>query len=119
MKLILKKKFIQEIHEYENASSSKDLEACIYHLGRAHIISQQSFFLHLYVHWIMFCFAFACLDFREVVGQVLRLLATLPGHLFRRLPKGNIGWSSVGLTEEMDIPEDILELMHPPESQSI
>src|SRR5690606_32429538 len=111
MKLILKKKFIQEIHQYKNSWSSRDYKACVYHLGRAHIISQQSPTLHLYVHWMMFWFALSQLDFKEVAGQILRLLVTLPRHLIGRVPKGNIGWSSVGLTQEMEIPEDILELI--------
>ncbi len=110
MNLKLKKKFIQEIHDYKNSWSSRDYKACIHHLGRAHIISQQSPTLHLYVHWMMFWFALSQCDLREVVGQIVRLIVTIPGHLIGKVPKGNIGWSFVGLTQEMEIPDDIAEL---------
>jgi len=50
-------------------------------------------------------------DLKEVLGQVIRITATVPGHLFGKVPVGNIGWSSVELTQEMSVPPDLNEIL--------
>ena len=49
-------------------------------------------------------------DWREVKGQIIRILATIPGHLFKTIPKGNTGWSIVPLTEKKPLPDDLKKL---------
>lgn len=78
-----------------------------HHLGRAHIISQSFPSLHLYTHFLMLVHALKSRDPRETIGQLLRIAVTLPGHVFGKVPQGNIGWSTVGLTEQMPIPPDL------------
>ncbi len=55
----------------------------------------------------MFEYSWKRKDFSEIRGQLLRMFAVIPGHLFNRLPVGNIGWSSVGLTKKMPLPKDL------------
>lgn len=57
----------------------------------------------------MLHYALSQMNLTEVRGQVLRLIVTLPGHALGKVPQGNVGWSFVGLTEEMPVPEDILD----------
>lgn len=96
-----------ELSLFENALSKQDHALCVLHLGRAHIISQMQWNNHLYVHYLMLCYALPRKDMKEILGQILRLILTLPGHLIQRLPKGNIGWSSVHFNREMEIPHDL------------
>lgn len=66
---------------------------------------------HLYIHFLMFFYAISKEDLREISGQLLRLAVTVPGHLFGRVPKGNIGWATIGLTDEFPIPDDLKEIL--------
>jgi hypothetical protein len=94
-----------EIESSKAAMSYTDLR---YHLGRAHVLSQNNPRKHLWIHWLMFKAAFRYKDAHEIRGQILRLIVTLPGHILGRVPKGNIGWSSVGLMEVMPIDKDLI-----------
>jgi hypothetical protein len=106
------KKYIKkEVLEFRIHESNGNHQKCIEHLGRAHILSQSSILSHFYVHWLMLGYAIRNKDTPEIRGQIVRLLVILPGHLIGRVPKGNIGWSSVGLTQEMPIPDDLRHLL--------
>jgi hypothetical protein len=71
------------------------------------VLSQHRVLLHLAVHLQMFLFALKKFDLRETFGQALKLIITLPGHLAVRVPRGNTGWATVSLTEQMEVPSDL------------
>lgn len=48
---------------------------------------------------------------REIVGQVMRLLATVPGFVFGWIPKGNTGGANVSALKPMAPPEDLRHLV--------
>ena len=108
---IIKEHFLKEISEFQIYKANRNHQKCVEHLGRAHVLSQSSMLSHFYVHWLMLGYALRNKDTPEVRGQMIRLLVILPGHLIGRVPKGNIGWSSVGLTQEMPIPDDFKHLL--------
>jgi hypothetical protein len=89
-----------------------DIEKAKTHLGRAHLLSQKHALYHVYIHFLMLFFAVRNFDLNEILGQTFRIIVTVPGHSLGKVPKGNIGWASVGLTEEMDIPEDLKLLLN-------
>lgn len=105
-----KQKYFQELELYRKASLNKNWEEVVYYLGRAHVLSQSYPFSHLYVHFLMLFASFRFFRLGEISGQLLRVFVTLPGHIIGRVPRGNIGWSTVPLTQEMDIPEDLKPL---------
>ena len=88
-----------------------DHKMVVHHLGRVHILAQNSVVRHMATHFIMFLYALAKCDFKEVMGQSLRLVMTIPAHMIGKLPQGNIGWASVGMTKVMPIPEDLKDVM--------
>ena len=96
-----------EIIQYEKALHAENHELCFYFLGRAHILSQRSAILHIKVHWLMLLYAFKRSDYKEALGQILRMIVTIPGHVLGKVPHGNIGWSTVKLTQPMPLPEDL------------
>ncbi len=100
-------KIKNELDLYHLAYSLRDLEKARTHLGRAHILSQASAIQHLRIHCLMLLYALKTHDLKEVFGQIIRLLVTIPGHILGKVPQGNIGWSTVGLTEKMEVPEDL------------
>ncbi len=103
----LRNLLLREVQLYQNAYRNKDFDLCMIHLGRAHIVSQNKVSFHLYVHYLMLQYAFLRHDLREILGQVLRLIVTIPGHLLGRVPAGNTGWSTVGLIQKMPVPKDL------------
>lgn len=96
-----------ELEKIKAARNSKNHTKCELHFGRAHILSQKNFFVHICIHFTMFMYSFGRRDYKEMRGQLLRALLVVPGHVLRILPRGNTGWSSVGLTEEMTLPKDL------------
>lgn len=105
------RKYIEEQKLFRQALLEGDHKKVVFHLSRVHILSQNSVMRHMATHLIMFLYALLKCDFKEVFGQMLRLVVTIPGHIFGKVPRGNIGWSTVGLTEVMPIPDDLKEVM--------
>lgn len=82
------------------------------HLERAHILSQAHAGAHLRVHGALFAFAWRTRDWREVLGQIPRLLLAVPGSLLGLAPRGNTGGANVGIFTPMPLPEDIQEILN-------
>ena len=91
------------------ALQDREHSQCFYHLERAHILGQRSTTRHTYAHWLMFRAGLEQRDFREVLGQLPRMLASLA---FSRIwvPLGNTGRSRVPAMKPMPIPEDLRHL---------
>jgi Protein of unknown function (DUF3703) len=79
---------------------------CFVHLERAHVLGQRVIGRHTYVHWLMLVAGLRQRDWREVGGQVPRIMAAL---LFSRLwvPLGNTGRARMNALQPMPIPEDL------------
>lgn len=76
-------------------------------LERAHILSQAHPWPHTFVHWRMFVFALRTRNFREALGQVVRMLFAAPGSFLGRAPVGNTGGANVGIFQPMNVPADL------------
>jgi hypothetical protein len=80
-------------------------------LMAAHVVGQHQAALHFDSHRRMLGLAHESRDWREVAGQLLRI-ALLPfGHLLGKLPAGNIGRATVGVTQVMEPPEPVQRLV--------
>jgi hypothetical protein len=92
------------------ALQNRDYSRCFYHLERAHILGQRSVVKHTYSHWLMFRAGLQQRDFKEVLGQIPRMLASL---VFSRIwvPLGNTGRSRVPAMKPMPIPADLRKLL--------
>lgn len=81
------------------------------HLERAHILAQTAFLPHLVSHGRMLALAWRTHDWREVAGQLVRLILAPLGNVTGRLPIGNTGRSTVSAFAPMDIPEDLRAIL--------
>ena len=97
----------REMAAYCTAKAAGEITTAWTALERAHIVSQPYLGPHLSNHWAMFCFAFELRDWREVVGQIVRLALAPLGALTGRIPVGNTGRSNVSAFLEMEIPDDL------------
>lgn len=75
-------------------------------LERAHVLAQRSTARHCYVHWLMLVVGWRQNDYREVVGQLLRILAAA---IFSKVwvPLGNTGRARINAFRPMPIPPDL------------
>ncbi len=70
-------------------------------LMAAHIVGQHAFSLHWRNHVAMLRFALATRDYQEAAGQLFRLSLVPVGHVFQRLPVGNVGRATVNAFKPM------------------
>lgn len=84
-------------------------------LERAHILGQRDLGAHLVTHWWMLKCGWQQRSAKEVIGQLLRLLAVLPGFISGWVPLGNTGGANVSALKPMPLPDDIKALLpaHP------
>lgn len=94
------------------ATAERNTERAFEHLGRAHIISQRYTWRHVYVHWRMLKLGTSIGDWREVGGQLSRILAA---SIFSRIwvPIGNTGRANVSAMKPMPLPDDLRILLDP------
>ncbi len=98
--------YLAELSAANAAASSRQPELAFRYLERAHILSQRHTGQHVGVHWLMLKLGASVGDWREVLGQVSRILAA---SLFSRIwvPIGNTGRANVSALRPMSIPEDL------------
>jgi hypothetical protein len=96
--------------ELRVASTALDHERAFHHLERAHILSQRYTLPHMRVHWRMLRLGIAIGDWKEIFGQVVRIVAAA---LFSRIwiPAGNTGRANVSAFKPMPIPDDLRNLL--------
>ncbi|MGJ3237036.1 DUF3703 domain-containing protein [Marivirga sp.] len=103
----LKPYYKNELIDFRSNLKSKHYQVAWRHLERAHIIGQAFPIQHSYVHWLMLNFGFKIKDFKEVVGQIPRLLVGGVKSFVGKIPVGNTGGANVPPLQPMEIPADL------------
>jgi hypothetical protein len=99
----------REISLAHLALRCRNYDMCFVLLERAHVLAQRSTRRHIYVHWLMVVAGLRRRDYREVIGQLPRILSSV---LFSRVwvPRGNTGRARVNSLRPMPVPEDLRHL---------
>lgn len=84
---------------FEEMKDNNSYELNLGLLEEAHLYSQPYAYLHLLVHWRMFKLSYQHRIWKEVRGQIPRLILAMPGSWFGKAPKGNIGSTKMGIFE--------------------
>lgn len=71
-------------------------------LEEAHLFAQPYAGPHFSVHWRMFILAFKFREYKELLGQIPRLILAIPGSFLGKAPKGNIGSTKMGIFEKRE-----------------
>lgn len=106
----LKIYFDAEIAAYNQEMLQGNLQQAWCHLERAHIIGQAYPFQHTYAHWKMLKFGIRIKSFKEVLGQLPRLLVGGVKSFVGKIPVGNTGGSNVPPLRSLPIPPDIQQM---------
>lgn len=99
-----------ELSLARRALAAHDSERGFHHLERAHILAQRSTLHHAFVHGLMLWTGARHGDYREVAGQLPRIVAAL---MFSRIwvPRGNTGRARVSAFAPMPVPADLRHLI--------
>lgn len=97
-----------ELNAADNASHSADQ---FRHLERAHILSQYSTRDHVRVHWEMLRWARRERDWREALGQILRIVGAATKTAIGLIPTGNTGGANVSPIKPMPVPDDLAAII--------
>jgi arylesterase / paraoxonase len=111
MRSDVKEAYKRELALARQARRARDLEGAVVHLERAHILGQRYLLPHFHTHALLFAVAAQRVDAREMAGQVVRLIAVVPGYLSGWVPKGNTGSANVSALLPMKPPEDLAALV--------
>ncbi len=101
----------KELNDARNASAQQYYQVSWRHLERAHILGQPYPYEHSAVHWKMLCFGIKLKNFKEVMGQIPRLLVGGVKSFVGKIPVGNTGGANVPPLLPMEIPEDLAEII--------
>lgn len=102
------KKFIDaEVEKAKTYFAQNNLDAAFRHLERAHILGQAITYEHTRVHFLMLKIGWERKDWREIFGQIFRIVGASTKTLFGIYPTGNTGGANVSPFKPMPIPEDL------------
>ena len=108
----LKPFYRQELLLAKMEFDKKQYQVSWRHLERAHILAQPYPYEHTAVHWMMLCFGLKLKNFKEVMGQIPRLLLGGVKSFVGTVPTGNTGGANVPPLQPMEIPEDLLAIIN-------
>jgi hypothetical protein len=100
-----------EMSEAKRFYELNEFNSAFYHLERAHILGQNYMIPHTKSHWWMLKVGFKTHDFKEIFGQVTRMIASV---LFSKVwvPTGNTGGAYVSPFKPMPVPDDLNKLIN-------
>ena len=111
MKASVRAAYRAALTQSHDARDRGDHDAAFAALERAHILAQRYLIPHVVTHLLMLRIGWSRRDAREVLGQVARLIATVPGFLTGWVPKGNPGGANVSALRPMPLTGDLAELL--------
>ncbi len=103
--------YLKELEQYRLCLKKENLIHAWYHLERAHVIGQAYPLEHSRAHWLMLKFGFTIKDWKEILGQIPRLLIGGVKSFVGQVPVGNTGGANVPPLQPMPIPPDIQEIL--------
>ena len=100
-----------EVASAARAESDGDPHLAFRHLERAHILGQNSTWLHTQTHFLMMRWGLRQPSGKEVAGQLFRIFGAATKTAFGLVPAGNTGGTDVSPFRTMPIPTDLQTLM--------
>ncbi|MBM0169523.1 DUF3703 domain-containing protein [Altererythrobacter sp. C41] len=101
----------EEYHRSEAARRAGNIGSAWHHLERAHIVAQVRLGPHCGSHLRMLRLAWRLQNWREIRGQIFRLVLAPLGNVTGRLPIGNNGRSNVSAFARMEIEPEIKRVL--------
>lgn len=94
-----------------------DLTTAFRHLERAHILGQSVTTQHTRVHWLMLRIGWKKRDWREILGQLFRIVGASTKTSFGIYPRGNTGGANVSPFKPMPVPAELNIILEDTEAE--
>jgi hypothetical protein len=101
----------EELREAERLTEMLDYRGAFRHLERAHVLGQALTREHTRVHWRMLKVGWRTRSWREVFGQLIRIVGAATKTPFGIYPTGNTGGANVWFFKRMPIPDDLQKIL--------
>ncbi|MEC6823953.1 DUF3703 domain-containing protein [Photobacterium piscicola] len=101
----------REMMRSYRAQKKGDVAAAFRHLENAHVLGQESTYWHVKVHYLMLCWALKQRDFKEITGQLVRIIGAVCLTAIDSAPIGNTGGSNVHALKVMPISAEHAEII--------
>lgn len=106
------KPFIElETENAEKLLKNGDSEAAFRHLERAHVLGQSITSEHTRVHWLMLKSGWKRKNFREIFGQIIRIIGAATKTPFGIYPQGNTGGADVWFFKPLPVPQELQQII--------
>ncbi len=92
-----------EIALAKELATSGELAESFHHLENAHVLGQASTWWHVKVHFLMLLWAIRQRDFRECIGQIVRIVGAATKTAIGLVPAGNTGGSNISPFKKLPI----------------
>lgn len=100
-----------EIERAEKLVAENDLESAFQHLERAHVLGQAITYEHTRVHFLMLKIGLKRRDWREIFGQIFRIIGSATKTPFGIYPAGNTGGANVSPFKRMPVSQDLQTIL--------
>ena len=107
----IKERVDEEITCAEDFLQANDPAAAFRHLERAHVLGQSVTTEHTRVHWQMLKIGWQTKNWREIFGQLFRIVGASTKTPFGIYPTGNTGGSNVYFFKPMPVPNDLQAIL--------
>lgn len=107
----IKKHIDAEIERAEKLVAENDPETAFRHLERAHVLGQAITYEHTRVHFLMLKIGLKRKDWREIFGQIFRIIGSATKTPFGIFPAGNTGGANVSPFRKMPVPQDLQAIL--------
>lgn len=107
----IKKHVDAEIKRASSFLKANDLDGAFHHLERAHVLGQAVTVEHTKVHWLMLKIGLKKKDYREVFGQLFRIVGASTKTPLGIYPTGNTGGANISPFKPLPIPDDLQEII--------
>lgn len=88
------------------ALNKRNFTMAFYHFENAHILGQRHVYRHTLSHFWMLLYGFRVKNYREIFGQLLRILAAILITIFW-VPKGNTGGANISPVQPLPIRKEL------------
>lgn len=107
----IKKHVDAEIEQASSFLNANDLVSAFHHLERAHVLGQAVTIEHTRVHWLMLKIGLKKKDYREVLGQLFRIIGASTKTPLGIYPTGNTGGANISPFKQLPIPNDLQKII--------
>ncbi|MDN4502939.1 DUF3703 domain-containing protein [Alteromonadaceae bacterium BrNp21-10] len=93
------------------ADANNQPQQAFIHLQNAHVLGQNSTYLHVKAHWLMLLWGVRQFQIKEVLGQLLRIIGAATKTAIGWVPSGNTGGANISPFKSLPLTTEHAQLI--------